>query len=210
MSTTDVFGVEAGAQKSGDAAGGNQIAAGQGLLSDVVNGVQTLSLDPAAAGAGQWVPLVVYAFGGGIAQWSPSIGISSTVTYGANGGSATEGGYDWPLARASRAGKVTFRIEYTDDSDISLRLRRRRADTDSWARFENNLVQYRAASVRNNSNLPAWGAWQTGNPVPLVAAPTWTWYEVECTTLLDDEIGFHLAPQNGVVSIGYMRIYVKI
>lgn len=191
--------------------GGNTIAAGPGILSDVSNNVQTLSLDPDYRGSGQWVPLVVYQFGGAMFQFSPSLGTWAYANYGANGNGVGEGAWDYPLARAQSASKMVLRLEYTSDSDVSLRLRRRRGDTDSWARFENNLIRYRASSSRaNNTNLPVWGNWQTGNPVSLIGSPTWIWYEFECTTSVDDEIGLHFAPQAGVVNWGYFRLYGRI
>ena len=195
---------------SSGSGGGNQIVAGQGLLSDVNNGTQTLSLDPAAAGSGQWAPLVVYQLGGAMGQFHPSIGYWLYANYGANSNAVVEGSWDMPLARAQSAGKMTFRLEYINDSTLQLRCRRRRRDTDSWARFSGSLVQYRAASVRDNSNQPFFGAWQQGNPVPLVASDTWCWYEIELTTLPDDEISFHFYPDAGVVNWAYMRLYVKI
>ena len=163
-----------------------QIIAGAGLAGGgALDQDVTLSLDPAAAGAGLWVPLVVFLAGGATFQFAPIPGQWAYASYSPYG-SASEGTGEFPLTRAQSAPKVTLRVEYTNDSAVDLRCRRRRADTDSWARFESNLVRWRRAASRNNSNLPLWSGWTTGNPVPLVASGTWCWYEVELTTGIEE------------------------
>jgi len=187
-----------------------QVLAGAGLTGGgALDQDVTLSLADGAGGAGEWLPLVVWYAGGATFQFTPVVGQSAYAGYGPYG-SAGEGTGEFPLARAQTAGKMLFRLEYTNDSTVQLRMRRRRADTDSWARFESNLVRYRNAASRNNSNLPIFSNWTTNNPVALVASDTWCWYEVECTTLPEDEISMHFYPNDGVVNWGYLRIYVKI